>query len=44
MKHRQFGTLVVEDLEEEEPVDASSRPKKVRSSVIAHRPRVTLTR
>lgn len=40
MKHRKFGTLMVEDLEEEEPTAAkSSKPKKVRSLTAAHRPR-----
>jgi len=36
-EHRKFGTLVVEDLEEEEPTDKSSKPKKVCGPVIARR-------
>jgi len=36
-EHRKFRTLVVEDLEEEEPTDKLSRPKKVCGPVIARR-------
>lgn len=41
MDHQKFGTLAVEDLEEEEPtVNKSSKPKKVSSPAGAYRPRV----
>lgn len=43
MAHRKFGTLVVEDLEEEGPADKPSKPKKVRDPPVIHRPRAMLT-
>ena len=43
MTHRKFATLVVEDLGEEEPIDKSSKPKKVCGPPVTHRPRVILT-
>jgi len=43
MIYQKFGTLVVEDLEEEEPADKSQRPKKVCGSAAIHRRRVMLT-
>jgi len=43
MTHRKFGTLAVEDLEEEGPADKSSKPKKVCGPPVTHRPRVILT-
>ena len=36
MIHQKFGTLVVEDLEEEEPTDKSSKPKKVCGPPVTH--------
>lgn len=39
---RKFGTLAVEDLEEEDPVDRSSKPKKVCAPAAAYLPTVRL--
>jgi len=44
MEPQKFGTLVVEDLEEEEPTDKPSKPKKVCGPAITCRPRATLTK
>lgn len=40
---RKFGTLAVEDLEEEDPIDRSSKPKKVCVPAVAHSLSVMLT-